>query len=90
MSAPDVRIAVHDLDMQYGEQVIQLNLNFTIRTGEIFVIMRDHLHPARDASKSPAFDESFTIRSATRSARAVMVSKGLLPSEVGMIEASAT
>jgi phospholipid/cholesterol/gamma-HCH transport system ATP-binding protein len=33
------RIAVRDLDMRYGERVIQRDLNFTVGAGEIFVIM---------------------------------------------------
>jgi len=33
------RIEVRDLDMMYGERVIQRNLNFTIQRGDIFVIM---------------------------------------------------
>ena len=39
MSAPEVRIAVRDLDMRYGERVIQHDLSFTVRRGDIFVIM---------------------------------------------------
>ncbi len=39
MSAPDLRIEVRDLDMRYGERVIQRDLNFTVRTDDIFVIM---------------------------------------------------
>jgi phospholipid/cholesterol/gamma-HCH transport system ATP-binding protein len=33
------RIAVRDLDMMYGERLIQRNLNFTVAAGQIFVIM---------------------------------------------------
>ena len=33
------RIAVRDLDMMYGERLIQRNLNFTVAAGRIFVIM---------------------------------------------------
>ena len=32
-------VTVRDLDMAYGDFVIQRNLNFTIRRGEIFIIM---------------------------------------------------
>src|SRR3954453_9388754 len=32
-------IVVRDLDMAYGDFVIQRNLNFTIRRGDIFIIM---------------------------------------------------
>ena len=39
MSVTDARITVRDLDMRYGERVIQRDLNFTVRAGEIFVIM---------------------------------------------------
>ena len=39
MSTAEARITVHDLDMRYGERVIQRDLNFTVRKGEIFVIM---------------------------------------------------
>ncbi len=39
MSAAEARITVRDLDMRYGARVIQRDLNFTIRAGEIFVIM---------------------------------------------------
>jgi phospholipid/cholesterol/gamma-HCH transport system ATP-binding protein len=38
-SAPAARITVRDLDMRYGERVIQRDLSFTVRAGEIFVIM---------------------------------------------------
>jgi phospholipid/cholesterol/gamma-HCH transport system ATP-binding protein len=34
-----VRIAVRDLDMMYGDRVIQRNLNFVVEPGDIFVIM---------------------------------------------------
>ena len=39
MSVTDAGITVRDLDMRYGERVIQRDLNFTVRAGEIFVIM---------------------------------------------------
>jgi len=39
VSVTDARITVRDLDMRYGERVIQRDLNFTVRAGEIFVIM---------------------------------------------------
>jgi len=39
MSAPTPRITVKDLDMRYGDRVIQRDLNFTVGAGEIFVIM---------------------------------------------------
>ena len=39
MSVAEARITVRDLDMRYGERVIQRDLNFTVRAGEIFVIM---------------------------------------------------
>ena len=39
MSASDLRIQVRDLDMRYGERVIQHDLSFTVHTGDIFVIM---------------------------------------------------
>ena len=39
MSVTDARITVRDLDMRYGERVIQRDLNFTVRAGEIFAIM---------------------------------------------------
>ena len=39
MSVTDARMTVRDLDMRYGERVIQRDLNFTVRAGEIFVIM---------------------------------------------------
>ena len=39
MSPAEARITVRDLDMRYGERVIQRDLNFTVRAGEIFVIM---------------------------------------------------
>ncbi|HEY3098671.1 MAG TPA: ATP-binding cassette domain-containing protein [Methylomirabilota bacterium] len=35
----DVKVQVRDLDMMYGTRVIQKNLNFTVNTGDIFVIM---------------------------------------------------
>jgi len=39
VSVTDAGITVRDLDMRYGERVIQRDLNFTVRAGEIFVIM---------------------------------------------------
>lgn len=39
MPLPDVRIKVRDLDMLYGDRVIQRNLNFTVCVGDIFVVM---------------------------------------------------
>ena len=43
MTAPGApattRIEVRELDMMYGERVIQRNLNFTVQRGDIFVIM---------------------------------------------------
>jgi phospholipid/cholesterol/gamma-HCH transport system ATP-binding protein len=39
VSAADVRIEVRDLDMRYGARVIQHDLSFTVRAGDIFVIM---------------------------------------------------
>ena len=39
MSPPEARITVRNLDMRYGERVIQRDLNFVIGVGEIFVIM---------------------------------------------------
>jgi phospholipid/cholesterol/gamma-HCH transport system ATP-binding protein len=39
MTPSSARITVRDLDMRYGERVIQRDLNFTIGAGEIFVIM---------------------------------------------------
>ncbi len=39
MSAAEARITVRDLDMRYGERVIQRDLSFTVKAGEIFVIM---------------------------------------------------
>src|SRR5258707_14923112 len=35
----DAHVTVRDLDMAYGSFVIQRNLNFTIRRGDIFIIM---------------------------------------------------
>ena len=37
--APDAAIVVENLDIAYDSFVIQRDLNFTIRRGEIFVIM---------------------------------------------------
>lgn len=39
MTTPTPRITVRDLDMRYGDRVIQRDLTFTIGAGEIFVIM---------------------------------------------------
>jgi phospholipid/cholesterol/gamma-HCH transport system ATP-binding protein len=39
MVDPDAHVTVRDLDMAYGSFVIQRNLNFTIRRGDIFIIM---------------------------------------------------
>ena len=36
---PEAAIVVQNLDMAYGDFVIQKNLNFTVRQGDIFVIM---------------------------------------------------
>ncbi|MGB5715698.1 MAG: ATP-binding cassette domain-containing protein, partial [Gammaproteobacteria bacterium] len=36
---PDAHISVQDLTMAYGDFVIQRDLNFTIRRGDIFIIM---------------------------------------------------
>jgi phospholipid/cholesterol/gamma-HCH transport system ATP-binding protein len=36
---PEAHITVRDLDMAYGSFVIQRDLNFTIRRGDIFIIM---------------------------------------------------
>jgi phospholipid/cholesterol/gamma-HCH transport system ATP-binding protein len=41
VAEPDVHISVENLDMAYGSFVIQRNLDFRIRRGEIFVIMGD-------------------------------------------------
>jgi phospholipid/cholesterol/gamma-HCH transport system ATP-binding protein len=38
-SAPVPRIAVRDVDMAFGDYVVQRNINFTVAPGEIFVIM---------------------------------------------------
>jgi phospholipid/cholesterol/gamma-HCH transport system ATP-binding protein len=39
MVDPDAHVTVRDLDMAYGSFVIQRDLNFTIRRGDIFIIM---------------------------------------------------
>jgi phospholipid/cholesterol/gamma-HCH transport system ATP-binding protein len=39
VSVAEARITVRDLDMRYGERVIQRDLGFTVQAGEIFVIM---------------------------------------------------
>jgi phospholipid/cholesterol/gamma-HCH transport system ATP-binding protein len=36
---PDAHVTVSDLDMAYGSFVIQRDLSFTIRRGDIFIIM---------------------------------------------------
>jgi len=36
---PDAHVSVQDLTMAYGDFVIQHDLNFTIRRGEIFIVM---------------------------------------------------
>lgn len=36
---PDAHITVRNLDMAYGDFIIQRNLNFTINRGDIFIIM---------------------------------------------------
>ena len=38
-TAPDTHIVVQDLTMAYGDFVIQHDLNFSIRRGEIFIVM---------------------------------------------------
>ena len=35
----DAQITVRDLTMAYGDFVIQRDLNFTVRRGDIFIIM---------------------------------------------------
>jgi phospholipid/cholesterol/gamma-HCH transport system ATP-binding protein len=39
MAAAGTRIEVRNLDMAYGDRVIQRNLSFTVRRGDIFIIM---------------------------------------------------
>ena len=39
MTSSEARIEVRDLDMAYGDRVIQRNLTFTVARGDIFVIM---------------------------------------------------
>jgi phospholipid/cholesterol/gamma-HCH transport system ATP-binding protein len=39
MSAGDAQITVKDLTMAYGSKVIQRDLTFTVRQGEVFIIM---------------------------------------------------
>ena len=39
MTSSDAHITVRDLTMAYGDFVIQRDLNFTVRRGEIFIIM---------------------------------------------------
>ncbi len=39
MAAGEARIEVRNLDMAYGDRVIQRNLSFTVRRGDIFIIM---------------------------------------------------
>ena len=40
-SAPSPQVAVQDLTMAYGDEVIQKGLTFTVGRGEIFVVMGD-------------------------------------------------
>jgi phospholipid/cholesterol/gamma-HCH transport system ATP-binding protein len=39
MTESDAHITIQDLTMAYGDFVIQRDLNFTIRRGDIFIIM---------------------------------------------------
>lgn len=39
MPSAEARIEVRNLDMLYGDRVIQRNLSFTVRRGDIFVVM---------------------------------------------------
>jgi phospholipid/cholesterol/gamma-HCH transport system ATP-binding protein len=39
VTSPDAHIVVQDLTMAYGDFVIQRDLNFTVRRGEIFIVM---------------------------------------------------
>ena len=39
MSSNDIKIEIRDLTMAYGSFVIQRNLTFTVRRGDIFIIM---------------------------------------------------
>jgi phospholipid/cholesterol/gamma-HCH transport system ATP-binding protein len=39
MAAGETRIEVRNLDMAYGDRVIQRDLTFTVRRGDIFIIM---------------------------------------------------
>ena len=39
MSASEVHISVHDLTMAYGDFVVQRDLSFTVRRGDVFVVM---------------------------------------------------
>lgn len=39
ITKPEAHVTVHDLTMAYGDFVIQRNLNFTVRRGDIFIIM---------------------------------------------------
>ncbi len=41
MTAPDIHVEVKQLTMAYGSFVVQRDLNFTIRRGDIFIIMGD-------------------------------------------------
>jgi phospholipid/cholesterol/gamma-HCH transport system ATP-binding protein len=41
MAEVDVAIVVENMDMAYGDSVIQRGLNFSINTGEVFIIMGD-------------------------------------------------
>ena len=39
MTAAEAHITVHDLTMAYGSFIIQRDLTFTVRRGDIFIIM---------------------------------------------------
>ncbi len=41
IDADDAHIVVSDLDMAYGSFVVQRDLNFTVRRGDVFIIMGD-------------------------------------------------
>ena len=49
MTESDAHITIQDLTMAYGDFVIQRDLNFTIRRGDIFIIMggMNHSLPIR-------------------------------------------
>jgi phospholipid/cholesterol/gamma-HCH transport system ATP-binding protein len=38
-ASPDAQIVGRDLDLAYGERVIQRDLNFTVQRGDIFIVM---------------------------------------------------